>query len=306
MKKILIVGAAGMLGSALVKKLDNFNLLTPSRSELDLLDKNQTLNYFSENRPDLIYMCAAKVGGIGANIENPNLFFSENIIIQLNFFEALKKFPPQKALFVGSSCIYPRNTKQPMSESQLMTGPFEPTNEGYAFAKMAGIYQAKYLFQQFGIVTICPVVSNIYGPNDYYDEKRSHVIAALIKRFEDARLAGDKKVICWGTGKARREFIHVDDVADIFIKLMSNYNLVEPINVGVGEDISIAELANDIKKVTGFEGEIDWDTSKPDGMPVKSMNNNKLNELGIKPKISLNMGLISAVKDYRERFIKWR
>ena len=300
MSKTLIIGASGMVGSALVRKLDQNFLLIPSRNELNLFNQEQTFDYFNQHRPDYVYMCAATVGGIGANMKHSSKFFTENIQIQLNFFEALKKYPVKKALYVGSSCIYPRNTSQPMSENQLMTGEFEPTNEGYAVAKMSGIYQAKFLFQEFGIITLCPIVSNIYGTNDYYDENRSHVIAALIRRIENAKLKNLPEVTCWGTGIARREFIHVDDVARIFISLMENYNDIKPINLGSGSDISIKELAELIKKLIDYNGDIKWDDTKPDGMPVKCMNVSKLNSLGIATKISLPDGLTSTINEYRK------
>jgi GDP-L-fucose synthase len=300
MSKTLIIGASGMLGSALARELNQVETLKPSRKELNLSNQTQTFEYFNHYRPDYVYMCAATVGGIGANMRHSSKFFAENIQIQLNFYEALKKYPVKKALYVGSSCIYPRNTSQPMLENQLMTGEFEPTNEGYALAKMSGIYQAKFLFQEFGIVTLCPIVSNIYGTNDYYDENRSHVIAALIKRFDNAKIQNLPEVSCWGTGIARREFIHVDDVARIFISLMENYNDVSPINVGSGSDISIKELAELIKKLTSYNGIIKWDNTKPDGMPIKCMNVSKLNSLGIASKISLSDGLASTINEYRK------
>jgi GDP-L-fucose synthase len=304
MKKTLILGASGLLGSALAKKLKDQLILLPPRSELNLMNSSETLDYFSRHKPDFVYMCAATVGGIGANIDGHARFFSENLTMQLNFFDAVKKYPPRKALFVGSSCVYPRDTLQPMLENQLMTGPFEPTNEGYAFAKMAGLYQARYLFEESGLVTICPVISNIYGKNDYYDDSRSHVIAALIKRFEVARVSEAKFVTCWGSGSARREFIYSEDAADILISLMQNFNQVTPINVGVGYDISIKELAESIKKMTGFEGQINWNLSMPDGMPVKCMDVSKLHTLGITARTSLEQGLKLAITDYRERFSK--
>lgn len=303
MSKILIIGASGMVGSALVRHLESNRVLMPSRNELNLINRAQTFDYFNQYRPDYVYMCAATVGGIGANMNGASKFFSENIEIQLNFYEALKKYPVKKALYVGSSCIYPRNTSQPMLENQLMTGDFEPTNEGYALAKMSGIYQAKFLFQEFGITTLCPIVSNIYGTNDYYDENRSHVIAALIRRIENAKLQNLPEVICWGTGIARREFIHVDDVARIFISLMEIHNDINPINVGSGSDISIRELVELIKGLINYNGTIKWDDTKPDGMPIKCMNVSKLNSLGIASKISLLDGLTSTINEYRKGLV---
>ncbi len=296
--KVLILGASGMVGRAIAKEVKSLTPLIPPRGELDLSSEEATLDYFNQHRPTYVFMCAAKVGGIGANQFGADEFFTENIRMQLNFYTALRLFKPKKSLFIASSCMYPHNAPQPLREDQLLTGMFEPTNEGYALAKLAGVYQAKFLLAKHGVLTICPILANIYGPYDYYDEHRSHVVAALIKRFIDAKNQKLPSVTCWGSGLARREFIFVEDVARILVKLMAEYDLSEPINVGTGQDISIMQLAETIKAQVGYAGTIVWDKTKPDGMPVKCMDVSRLKALGISASISLGHGITLAIEDY--------
>ena len=300
-RKILILGASGMLGSALARRLKDFDPLLPSKAELDLLDRHSTENYFKRNAPSFVYMCAARVGGIEANIAKPYSFLVENMEMQANFFYAIENFNVEKALLVGSSCVYPKSCQQPMMEADLFTGALEPTNEAYAAAKLIGITQAKYLYKERGVTTVCPIVTNIYGTNDYYDESRSHVIAALIHRFERARLNGDHSVACWGTGTAKREFIFVDDAAEILVKLMENYDSVEPVNVGTGNDVSLRDLAQLVKDITGFSGTIVWDTERPEGMQRKLLDITKITKLGYRAQTSLEFGIQHTLADYRKR-----
>ncbi len=291
-----------MVGSAAVRALKTTgmkNILTPSRRELDLRDDACVDVYFDRNRPEIVFMIAAKVGGIAANISDPVGFLAENARMTVNLFEACHKYGTRKNLFLGSSCIYPRECPQPMREEYLMTGPLEPTNEGYAFAKIMGLKLAQYYFDQYGMNTVCPMPSNIYGSNDHYDYERSHVLSALVMRFVDAVDNRQQEVVCWGTGVARREFVHVDDVADAMFFLMENYDTPDIVNVGAGSDVSIKELALMVAEAAGYGGEISWDPSKPDGMPRKCMDISKLERLGFKPKITLEEGIANTVAEYR-------
>jgi len=300
---VLVTGALGMVGSAIVRLLQRRSfqrVLAPSRRELDLCDREQVHAYFAKHRPDYVLMIAAKVGGIAANIADPVGFLSENVRMQINLFEACCKYRTRKNLFLGSSCIYPRECPQPMKEEYILTGPLEPTNEGYALAKIVGLKLAKYYHEQYGMLTICPIPCNIYGTNDHFDLQRSHVLAALVQRFVDAQDKGASSVTLWGTGKARREFIHVDDVAEALLYLMDNYHSPDVINVGTGVDISIRDLATLIANEVGFTGEIDWDTSKPDGMPRKCLDISKLTALGFQPRIRLREGIRQTIAEYRE------
>lgn len=292
-----------MVGSALVRRLGLLgfnNLLLRTRKELDLTSQNDVLKFFSEEKPDYILLSAAKVGGIKANKENPADFLHENLMIQSNIYDAALKTGVKKILFLGSSCIYPKDCPQPMKENYLFTGPLEPTNEGYAIAKIAGLKLGQYFFDQYGLETLSLIPCNLYGPNDSFDPEHSHVLSALVKKFEDAKDKGVESVTLWGTGEARREFLHVDDLARIAIDLMNNYSSNGFINVGSGYDVSIKELAEKIASIIGFEGKINWDDTMPNGMLKKCMDISKMMELGYKPEITLEQGILGVVNDYKK------
>lgn len=302
--KVLLTGASGMVGSAvyrLLKSRLNDHLLTPSRKELDLTNQVQVDQYFDIHRPETVLMIAAKVGGIAANKYDPVGFLSENTRSQLNLFEACHKYGVRKSLFLGSSCIYPRECPQPMKEEHLLTGPLEPTNEGYALAKILGLKLAKYYYQQYDMLTVCPMPCNIYGTNDHFDLQNSHVLSALVKRFVDSQDNALPEIVLWGTGGARREFIHVDDVVEAILFIMQHVETPEPINVGSGVDISIFDLAYLVAELVGYSGSIKWDSSMPDGMPRKCLDVSRLNAMGCKPRISLREGVARTIQEYRER-----
>lgn len=302
--KILITGASGMVGSAVYRLLRSrldAHLLTPSHTELNLVDQVQVNNYFRIHQPEIVLMIAAKVGGIAANANDPVGFLCENSRIQLNLFEACHNYGVRKSLFLGSSCIYPRECPQPMKEEYLLTGPLEPTNEGYALAKILGLKLAKYYHQQYGMLTICPMPCNIYGTNDHFDLQNSHVLSAIVRRFVDSRDTACSEVVLWGTGVARREFIHVDDVAEAILFIMQHLETPEPINVGTGVDISIFDLAYLVAELVGYRGNIKWDPSKPDGMLQKCLDISRLDAIGYKPKISLREGIFRTIEEYQER-----
>lgn len=303
MNKILITGSTGMVGSALLRKMEqgySDNILLPRRSELDLNDQTQVNDYFDKHRPDYVFMIAAQVGGIAANKADPVGFMSNNARMELNLFEACYKYETKKNLFLGSSCIYPRECPQPMKEEYLLTGPPEPTNEGYALAKIMGLKLARYYHQQYGMLTVCPMPCNIYGTNDYFDLEKSHVLSALVRRFVDAKDDNLPSVTLWGTGIAKREFIHVDDVADALVFLMENYEDSDIINLGTGVDISIYDLAYLIAKKVAYRGEILWDATKPDGMPRKCLDISRLTSLGFQPKVDLEQGIERTIDEYRQ------
>jgi GDP-L-fucose synthase len=292
--KILILGSGGMVGQTLCSKLRNSsfnNLLTPRSANLNLCDGNATEDYITLVKPDYVFMLAAKVGGIMANISQPATFGFDNAMMSLNVINACKKANVKKMLFVGSSCVYPRDCPQPMKEEYLLTGSVEPTNEMYALSKIMALKLCEAYNKQYGCNFISCMPCNIYGENDNFDLKTSHVMSALIKKFHDAKEAGDKSVTVFGTGKACREFIHVQDAADACLFLMASYNESGHINVGMGTDISIYELAHLIKVIVGFEGEILFDTSKPDGMPRKVLDVTKINKLGWKAETTLVEGI---------------
>jgi GDP-L-fucose synthase len=245
-------------------------------------------------------MIAAKVGGIAANKADPVGFLSENLRMQLNLFQACHKFGIRKNLFLGSSCVYPRDCPQPMKEEYLLTGPFEPTNEGYALAKIAGLKLGNYYHEQYGMLTISPMPCNIYGTNDHFDLERSHVLSALVRRFVDAKDESNAFVTLWGTGSARREFIHVQDVAQALLFLIDNYDSTEIINVGTGTDVSVRDLAKLIAEQVGYSGGIRWDQTKPDGMPRKCLDVSKLTRLGFQAQIGLEEGIQRTIAEYRQ------
>lgn len=304
---VLVTGAKGMVGSAvcgLLARQGFQRILAPARQELDLLNHPMVSEYFETHRPAYVFMIAAEVGGIAANRADPVGFLSRNLRMELNLFEACHHSGTRKALFLGSSCIYPRECPQPMKESFLMTGPLEPTNEGYSLAKIAGLKLAEYYFKQYGMLTVCPMPCNIYGTNDHFDLTRSHVLSALVRRFVDAREEGRASVTLWGTGSSRREFIHVDDVSSALLLLMDRENSPDIINVGTGEDIAIRDLATRIAEKVGFAGTISWDASQPDGMPQKCLDVSKLTAMGFKPRVSLDEGIDRTIMEYRQRLVE--
>ena len=299
--KIYIAGHNGMVGSAIVRllKANGYkNLIYKNSSELDLKNSVAVNKFFNENNPVYVFLAAAKVGGIVANNTLRADFLYENLMIQNNVINAAYRNKVKKLLFLGSSCIYPKHCPQPINESYLLTGPLEFTNEPYAIAKIAGIKLCESYRIQYGMDFISAMPTNLYGPNDNFDLTTSHVLPALIRKFHEAKNNNLKEVIVWGTGSPKREFLHVDDLAKACLFLMKSYSENDIINIGVGEDLSIRELAFLIKKVVGFEGEIVFDTSKPDGTPRKLLDISKIKKLGWAPEISLEEG----IKDTYKRF----
>lgn len=299
--KIYIAGHNGMVGSSIVRKLlrEGFtNLITRSSKELNLINQADVLAFFEETKPDYVFMAAAKVGGIQANNTYKADFLYDNLMIQTNVIHASYLNKVKKMLFLGSSCIYPKFAHQPISEDSLLTGLLEPTNEPYAIAKIAGIKLCDAYRDQHGCNFISAMPTNLYGPNDNYDLSNSHVLPAMIRKFHEAKLNGGKEVVVWGTGKPMREFLYVDDLADACYFLMENYNDPGAINVGTGSDITIEDLAHLVKKIVGFEGEIVFNTSKPDGTPKKQLNVSKINQLGWSAVISLEEGIRLAYSSF--------
>lgn len=301
-KKVYIAGHRGMVGSAIHRKLrqEGFNNIIVSTSDkLDLRNQDQVAEFFAAEKPDYVFLAAAKVGGIVANNTYRAEFIYDNIMIQSNMIHQSYLNGVTKLMFLGSSCIYPKMAPQPLKEEYMLTGPLEETNEPYAIAKIAGIKMCDAYRSQYGCNYISVMPTNLYGPNDNYDLQKSHVLPALLRKFHEAKLNGDPVVAVWGSGKPLREFLHADDLAEACYFLMQHYNEPGLVNIGVGEDISIADLAALIKKITGFEGEIVWDSSKPDGTPRKLMDVTKLHNLGWKAKIGLEEGIRRV---YEEKF----
>lgn len=299
--KIYIAGHNGMVGSSIVRKLEQegfTNLITRSSKELNLINQADVLTFFEENKPDYVFLAAAKVGGIQANNTYKGDFLYDNLMIQTNVIHAAHVNQVKKLLFLGSSCIYPKFAQQPISEDSLLTGPLEPTNEPYAIAKIAGIKLCDAYRDQYGSNFISAMPTNLYGPNDNYDLSNSHVLPAMIRKFHEAKNNGTKEVVVWGTGKPMREFLYVDDLAEACYFLMENYNDPGAINVGTGSDITIEDLAHLVKKIVGFEGNIVFDTSKPDGTPKKQLNVSKINQLGWKATTDLETGIRKAYSSF--------
>lgn len=297
-KKIWIAGHKGMVGSALIRRLESENctILTTPKNETDLTRQDQVEAWLSQNQPDAIIIAAAKVGGIHANARFPAEFIYDNLAIQTNIIHAAYKYKTEKLLFLGSSCIYPKDAPQPMQENCLLTAPLESTNEPYAIAKIAGIKMCEAYRKQHGCDFISVMPTNLYGPNDNYHPETAHVPAALIRRFHEAKISGAETVTIWGTGTPLREFMFVDDLADACIHILQNYSQPEILNIGSGEEISIINLAKTIAKITGFKGQITTDPSKPDGPKRKLMNSQRLTALGWHPKCTLEEGLTKTYK----------
>ncbi len=301
--RIYISGHNGMVGSAtlrLLQKQGYENLITASSGELDLTDQMRVEHFFAREKPEIVLLCAAKVGGIQANIENPATFLLDNLRIQNNVMDASLRHGVRNLVFLGSSCIYPRECPQPMREDYLLSGKLEPTNEGYAIAKIAGIKLLEGMRTQYGFNSVSLMPCNLYGPNDSFDLKHSHVLSALVKRFMDAKAAAAPSITLWGTGVARREFMHVDDMARAIVFMLDHYNERQFINIGTGVDISIRELAQMIAELTGYTGEMHWDSSKPDGMLKKCMDVSRMRALGFEPEISLRTGVEQMIAIYQE------
>jgi GDP-L-fucose synthase len=291
---IYVAGHRGLVGSAIWRHLEaagHRRLIGRSSAELDLRDRAQVDEFFVEQEPDVVVLAAARVGGILANSRYPADFLSDNLRIQVNVMDAAQRHGVGRLLFLGSSCIYPKFAAQPIREDSLLTGPLEPTNDAYAIAKIAGVMQVQALRRQHGVSYISAMPTNLYGPGDNFDLESSHVVPALIRRFHEAKIAGGTSVELWGTGSPRREFLHVDDLARACLLLLDRYDSPEPINVGVGEDVTIAELARLVARVVGYEGRVEFDTTKPDGTPRKLLDTGKIEGLGWKPEISLTEGL---------------
>nr|WP_299598463.1 GDP-L-fucose synthase [Sphingomonas bacterium] len=297
-KRVYVAGHRGMVGSAIVRRLarENCEVLTTTRAEVDLLDQAQVRSWFARERPDAVFLAAAKVGGILANDSLPADFLYENLMIEANVIEAAHRVDVAKLLFLGSSCIYPKFAPQPIPEEALLTGPLEPTNEWYAIAKIAGIKLAQAYRRQYGRDFISAMPTNLYGPGDNFDLRSSHVMPALIRKAHEAKLRGAESIEMWGTGSPRREFLYVDDCADACVELMIRYSDDVHVNVGSGEDVTILELTRLVCDVVGFAGEIVHDLTKPDGTPRKLMSADKLAALGWKPRTTLEAGVAETYR----------
>lgn len=302
--RVYVAGHRGMVGSAVWRELSRqgfTNLAGRTHGELDLLDQGAVRRFYEAERPEYVFVAAAKVGGILANARHPAEFLYENLEIQNNVIEGAYRAGVKKLLFLGSSCIYPRLAPQPLREESLLTGPLEPTNEWYAVAKIAGIKLCQAYRRQYGSEFISAMPTNLYGPNDNYDPEGSHVLPGLIRRFHEAKVSGARTVTCWGTGTPLREFLHADDLGRACVFLMENYSQEEFINVGSGKELTIAQLAALVQRVVGFEGEIQWDTSKPDGTPRKLMDSSRLFGMGWMPEIELEAGVRMAYQDFLQK-----
>jgi GDP-L-fucose synthase len=300
-KSVYVAGHRGMVGSAIARRLarENVNLVTVDRREVDLCNQAAVFDWFARVRPQVIFLAAAKVGGIVANNTLRAEFIYDNIAIAANVIQAAHANGAEKLMFLGSSCIYPKLAPQPLREDSVLTGPLEPTNEPYAIAKIAGIKMAEAYRSQYGSDFISVMPTNLYGPGDNYHPELSHVVAALIRRFHEARMSGAKTVAVWGTGTPRREFLYVDDMADACVHLMKTYSGTELINIGTGEDIAIAEFARMVAEIVGYRGDITFDTSRPDGTPRKLLDVSRLDKLGWRATTSLRNGLKRAYEAYQ-------
>jgi GDP-L-fucose synthase len=303
--KIYVAGHRGLVGSAIWRELDRSgykHVIGRSHAELDLLDQVAVERFYAQERPEYVFVAAARVGGILANSSRPAEFLYQNLQIQNHLIEGARRATVKKLLFLGSSCIYPKLAPQPLKEEYLLSGPLEPTNEWYAIAKIAGLKLCQALKRQYGCAFISAMPTNMYGPNDNYDPQGSHVLPALIRKFHEAKVAAATNVTCWGTGAPLREFLHSDDLASACVFLMQHYSEEQFINVGSGKEISIHDLAEMVARIVGYEGEIVWDNSKPDGTPRKVMDSSRLAALGWKPQVDLETGIRLAYKDFLENF----
>ncbi|QDP21086.1 GDP-L-fucose synthase [Bradyrhizobium cosmicum] len=301
-RSVYVAGHRGMVGSAIARRLarEDVKLVTADRRELDLCNQAAVFDWFGRVRPQVVFLAAAKVGGIVANNTLRAEFIYENIAIAANVIQAAHQSGAEKLMFLGSSCIYPKLAAQPLREDSVLSGPLEPTNEPYAIAKIAGIKMAEAYRSQYGCDFISVMPTNLYGPGDNYHPELSHVVAALIRRFHEAKIAGAESVVVWGTGTPRREFLYVDDMADACVHLMKTYSSAELINIGTGEDITIAEFARVVAEIVGYNGEIAFDSSRPDGTPRKLLDVSRLEKLGWRAKTSLHDGLKRAYAAYRQ------
>ena len=291
---IFVAGHHGLVGSALMRRLQGAgfrNLILRTRKELDLRDPTAVTRFFAEHRPAYVFLAAAKVGGIHANNTYPADFIRDNLQIETAVIDAAYRHGTRKLLFLGSSCIYPKHAPQPMPETCLLTGPLEPTNEWYAIAKIAGLKMCQAYRRQYGFDGITLMPTNLYGPGDNFNLENSHVLPALIRRFHEAKISGASEVVVWGTGSPRREFLHVDDLADACVFLMKSYSAEEPVNIGWGEDISIRDLAFLVRDVVGYRGEVAFDSTRPDGTPRKLLDVSRCKSLGWAPRITLREGI---------------
>jgi len=305
--KVFVAGHNGLVGSAIIRNLKSKhyeNIYWIRRENCDLANKIQVDAYFEQSKPEYVFLAAAKVGGIGANNDYPAEFIYDNLMIQSNIIDAAYRNGVKKLVFLGSSCIYPKMAKQPISEDALMTGPLEPTNDAYATAKIAGIRMCRAYRQQYGFNAISLMPTNLYGPNDNFDHNTSHVLPAMISKFDGSLDKSEHwEVELWGDGTPKREFLHVDDLAEACVKCMQDYDEPEPINVGTGEDVTIKELAETIADVVGYKNNIKWNTDKPNGTPRKVLNVDKIKSLGWEPKITLREGIESTYTWYKENVI---
>lgn len=302
--RILLTGVTGMVGSAVFRLLSEkgySRVLAPRRAELELRDQAAVFRYFERHKPEHVLMVAAKNGGIAANMADPVGFLDQNMRTTLNLYAACQRYPTKKNLFLASSCVYPGQCPQPMREEHLLTGPLDPSNEGYALAKITGLRLAVYQHRQHNIRTVCPVPCNMYGTGDDFDLGRSSVLSALVRRFADAHEAGAPGITLWGTGAARRELIHVDDVARAILFFMEHVETPEHINLGTGADITIKALAHLIASKVGYQGEIRWDASKPDGMLRKCLDVTRLRSMGFAATVTLEEGITRTIGEYRKR-----
>lgn len=303
--KIYVSGHRGMVGSAILRKLveEGFhNLLTRTSSELDLLNQKETASFFEREQPEYVFLAAAKVGGIVANNKYRADFIYQNMMIESNVIHSAHVYGVKKLMFLGSSCIYPKFAQQPLKEEYLLTGPLEFTNEPYAIAKIAGIKLCEAYRDQYGCNFISVMPTNLYGYGDNYDLQNSHVLPALIRKFHEAKIKGSSSIVVWGTGDPMREFLFADDLAEACVYLMSNYNGKDFVNIGTGEDLSIRKLAELIAEVVGFDGDIEWDHTKPDGTPRKLMDVSKLRSAGWRHKVDLQEGIKLAYQDFLKRY----
>jgi GDP-L-fucose synthase len=303
-KRVWVAGERGMVGSALTRRLarEGADLLSIRHGALDLRRQAETEAWISTHRPELIFVAAARVGGILANSTYPGQFLYDNLMIQSNVVEAARRVGVGKIMLLGSSCIYPRMAPQPMQETCLLSGPLEETNQWYAIAKIAGVKLAQAYRREYGMNLITAMPTNLYGPNDNYDLNNGHVVAALLRRIHEAKIANADQVVIWGTGTPRREFLHVDDLADACVFLMKNWDAAEPVNVGSGQEVTIIEFAKLVAEIVDWRGQFKFDPNKPDGTPRKLVDTSRLSALGWKPSIDLKKGLSSAYEDFTKRW----